>query len=181
MQLPVPFISQHSNVADPAWQKEICTIANLAMVLLYYKKEVPTEELVAEGKSIGGYVSSAVGWDHESIVRLARNHGVHAYRQEFRSGNEVHQERMAQEGVEKLARHIEGGDVVLVSVRNNFDASRGYHTVLLIGIERDDNKAVASFVYHDPDDTDREGENQKVDKTLFLEHWRRLSIFFENA
>ena len=179
MQLQVPFLSQHDASIDPKWQKETCTIVNLAMVLAHYGKDIKTSELITEGEAINGYLGETIGWDHEAIVRLARNHGIQAYKQEFRSNGEIHQERIALEGIQKLARHIENSNPVIVSVRNNFDAERGFHTILLIGVTRDENKTVASFIYHDPDDNEREGENQRVEIDTFFEHWRRLCIFFE--
>jgi uncharacterized protein YvpB len=179
MQLTVPFLSQHSDVADPKWQKESCTIVNLAMALSYYGKKVTTEELIAEGESIGGYCGEKIGWDHESIVRLARNHGINAYRQEFRSNNKTHQKELTEKGIEKLAQHIQKGNVATVSVRNKFEASRGFHTILLIGVSRNLRGRITGFIYHDPDNEVTEGKNQIVDKQTFLIHWRKLAIFFE--
>jgi hypothetical protein len=53
---------------------------------------VPVDDVISEGISIGGYKQD-IGWSHEALVRLFRNRGINAYRQEFVTKRNEHEDK----------------------------------------------------------------------------------------
>jgi hypothetical protein len=192
MKLNVPYFSQVSGVLNPEWRDRACTVTNLKMVLEFYGTEgkgiIPSiDDLVQEGIEIHAY-DPAVGWNHEGVVRLARNHGVNAYAQEFRSmtidrrtGSSApsnYSDKLFSEGLGKIAHHVEEGHPVIVSVLPGFGNNTQYHTVLIVGAERADDGGITGFWCLDPFREDSAGtEAIHVDLERFKQYWRRLAIF----
>src|SRR3989344_4076261 len=117
MKLDVPYYSQWSDVYSKEWKKKACGVASVKMVLEYVtqNKEAPSNDaLIQEGVFIGGY--SKDGWIHDALVALLRNHGVRAYRQEFRSrvvdfikkisSTNAFEQKLAEKGIEKFIKEI---------------------------------------------------------------------------
>ncbi|MEK7579531.1 MAG: C39 family peptidase [Patescibacteria group bacterium] len=190
-KLNVPYVSQISDVKDPHWQSRSCTIANTKMLFLYYEKEIgntPTlEGLIEEGIAIKAY-NQVTGWGHAGIARILRNHGLSAYNEEFRSQaidlttGEVkpssHAEALCTSGIEKVGRSVEEKHPVIISVSPDFGENKEYHTVLVIGVERDAEGKVCGFWYLDPYLLRPRGEEAIfVSLEKFKTHWRRLAIF----
>ena len=72
----VPFYSQFEDISDPEWQKLGCGIADLAMLIEFYKPGiVSVNALLQEGISAGAFVPGA-GWSHKGLAMLARNYGL---------------------------------------------------------------------------------------------------------
>lgn len=165
--ISVPYLSQFDESVPAQWRERACSITNLAMVLRYFSLEndVTIEALIREGESIEGAFGSR-GWTHESIVRLARNHGVSAYAQEFKSRDEGITERFFHEGVGKIRQQTNAGVPVMVSIKKD---NGSFHTVTIIHTNG------TSVVYHDPE----VGPSQMVSVEEFAKIWRRLAIFFE--
>lgn len=190
MKIDVPYFSQIKDIADDTWKRHGCSITNLKMVLEYHARilkdlqmtgSVPgIDALIDEGTAIGAYQYS-VGWTHEGIVRLARNHGLPAYAQEFRSmdidpvsGQAVPSDRLVDVGIAKLMESVERGHPVIVSVLPGFGDNKTLHTVTLSGVEREQN----GFYVHDPVDPSSQ-THRFVAVDEFKKYWRRLAIFFD--
>ena len=192
MRLDVPYFSQISDVDNPEWRERACTVTNLKMVLAYYAtkdgNDVPSiDALIQEGIEIHAYDPS-VGWNHEGIVRLARNHGVNAYAQEFRSmiidrlsgsaSPSVFSDKLFEEGIGKIARHVEEAHPVIVSVLPGFGDNTQYHTVLVVGRERSGDGTINGFWCLDPYlERDKGTDGTLVGLERFKQYWRRLAIF----
>jgi hypothetical protein len=193
MKLDVPYCSQISDIENPEWRDRACTVTNLKMALEYYAKQNGAEPvpaigaLIEEGIEIHAY-DPAVGWNHEGIVRLARNHGVNAYAQEFRSmtidrrtgssSPSRYSDKLLSEGVGKIAHHVEEGHPVIVSVLPGFGSNTQNHTVLVMGVARGDDDSVRSFSCLDPFQERSAGETPiEVPLERFTAFWRRLAIF----
>lgn len=193
MKLQVPYFSQLNDVENADWQDRACTIANLKMVLEYYSAKsamgaIPSiDALIEEGIEIHAYEPS-VGWSHEGVVRLARNHGINAYAQEFRSmtidrrtgsaSPSIYSEKLFEEGLGKIAHHVEEGHPVIVSVLPGFGNNNGYHTVLVVGVEHDVGDVAQGFWCLDPFLERTEGEKPvSIPLEKFKSLWRRLAIF----
>ncbi len=164
MRTAVPFHSQYGDDVPEKWRAHACTIANLKMVLdfLGVSPQPTIAELLTEGESMRGF--GPRGWTHDAIVYLLHNHGVRAYREEFRSRDETVTDRFAHEGVEKIRAHTDSGMPVLTSIEK---PNGSYHTVLVIGMRGD------MLMYHDPE----VGPDQQISADEFLKHWKRLAIF----
>lgn len=192
MKLDVTYFSQIDDVVNPEWRERACTVTNLKMMLEFYaatgSEPIPSiDDLVQEGIEIHAY-DPAVGWSHEGIVRLARNHGVNAYAQEFRSmaidrrtGSAApsdYSEKLFSEGLGKIAHHVEAGHPVIVSVLPGFGNNTQYHTVLIVGAERADDGSISGFWCLDPFLERTAGKEAiLVDLERFKQYWRRLAIF----
>ena len=111
------------------------------------------------------------GWIHDQLVHLARNHGVHAYREEYRSFADLLAQRLIQGGLQKIIKTIEEGKPVIVSVEKGFEPSDKFHQVIIVGYEN------GAFLYHDPETPNDSGTYLSIPIENFLPHWRHLAIF----
>lgn len=184
--IPVPYISQYSDVFEKDWQNRSCGIACVAMLLGYYNLEdINPMRLINEGVAIGGHCNK--GWFHESLVRLLRNHGVNAYAQEFRSVDvspenktfEINslETKMIESGINKIISEIDLGHPVIISVGPGFNTNKENHLILIIGYDFSDEKK--NFIVHDPDGVDKNELNYEmpVEISKIRQFWRKFAIF----
>ena len=162
--MPVPFLSQYDESISEDWRSRACSVTNLYMVLKSRGVDTTVQALIEEGESIGAF--GPRGWTHEGIVRLAHNHGVSAYAQEFRSLDEQKAEALGKKGIQKIHLHLEKGIPAIVSIQKE---NGSFHTITLVGSSEN------GFLVHDPE----EKEPTVLEEADFLKRWRRLSIFFE--
>jgi len=186
MKLEVPYLSQHHDVKDTTWQNKSCGIVCVKMILDFLRTNksetyVPVDDVISEGISIGGYKQD-IGWSHEALVRLFRNRGINAYRQEFVTKRKEHEEKLIQDGLVKIATSI--GDEklpVIVSVEEGFDENKFSHLIVLTGFEMSEEKSekFEGFYCHDPDAREGKKAHVFVETAKFLKYWRKFVIFVE--
>ncbi|HEY9586055.1 MAG TPA: C39 family peptidase [Candidatus Paceibacterota bacterium] len=183
MKLNVPYHSQFDEITIPEWKERGCAITCLKMCLDFVKpNEIPNiDDLIKEGIAINGYLGN-VGWRHETLVRLAHNHGVPAYQEEFRSvkvdvANKTFSENIFEKdlidiGVQRIRETIDRKIPVIVSVNER----SGFHQLVVVGYE-DSLGTTTGFYVSDPDN--RVGEKQGVFMPVsdFLAVWRKFAIF----
>jgi hypothetical protein len=138
------------------------------------------DALFEEGLMIGA-ADADHNWTHAGIARLARNHGVHAYAQEFKSRSQgranAYEERLREDGIRKIARSIDLGLPVVLSVTGRREG--GPHTVLAIGFVGEVTDP-AGLIVHDPDhETTEGGSNIHMSIVDLRKTWRNMAIFFE--
>ncbi len=186
----VPYCSQYLNVEDENWRPRACGIACLKMVMDFHaeraKRKIPSaDELLKENEFIGGFGS--FGSEHESLVMIARNYGLRAYRQEFRSvindykNNRVlknpYEKQMLVCGIEKMIANLDNGFPVIVSAVKNFSEEDKFHLIVLTGFEKEGDELLG-FYYHDPGSFDKKnGKHKFVPIDTFKKHWRKMAIF----
>ena len=189
MKLNVPYLSQQLDVTKEEWRDRACGVTALAMILHYHLSDemCSIDELIDEGVLIGGYGER--GWIHDGLVALARNHGLSAYRQEFRSMtiNVVaktmhasdHEHDLIADGLHTIVRALESGMPVIVSVFGGFRNGGEYHIIVLTGYERDHTRgALGGFYYHEPNTSDpATGTHAYVNRETFKKYWRKMAIF----
>lgn len=187
--LNVPYYSQR-DVENKEWKDRSCAIVCLKMILDYHLEvELPSVwDLIREGVMIDG-VDENSDWKQDSIVMLLRNHGLSAYRQEFKSfeiniesGKGIpgeYSEKMLTGGINKIVDNLNSDKPVLASVSKMFGDENIFHMVVLVGFEKDGNGEVKGFYYNDSDYEIEQGKALFVDIEIFKKHWRRLSIFIE--
>lgn len=175
--LPVPYLSQYRDVIAPKRRRSACSVTCLSMVLAHLLPEdAPSPDaLYDEGESIGARDARG-DWTHDGIVRLARNHGLLAYPQEFRSrrGGEPsrYEPEFMNRGVEKIRSSIARGTPVIISITRRGGSTN--HTVVVVGANE------GGFVMHDPDaQNTQDGKNIYLSMEEFQNIWRGLAIFFE--
>jgi len=184
--IPVPYISQFSKEFDEEWHYKSCGIACVAMLLAYYNLEDSSPmRLLEEGITIGGWTD--IGWRHEALVRILRNHGVNAYSQEFRSIQvsskynsfkiNPMEEKMMEDGIAKMIAEIDGGHPVMVSVDEGFNTNLEKHIVLVVGYDFTDKQE--KFIIHDPRGINsiERFDLMPVDIAKIRKFWRKFAIF----
>lgn len=194
MILKIPFCSQYDDAIETDWQSRVCTLACLKMAFdfLFPKDNVSVNNLVIEANSIindlirrGLLVKdhTSHGWPHDVIVFVSHNHGIPAYKEEFKSvkvdletnmfAPGIFEKEMTDIGVERIIQAIVHKRPVIVSITKPNDS---YHTVLVVGFEGDE-KNPTQIIYHDPDTKDGGSSFQKIPVSDFLKKWRKLAIF----
>lgn len=189
MQVSVPFYSQHAPEIPEEWRSRACGVTALKMALdIALQKEgreAPgVSDLIEEAKAVGGWTE--YGWAHEALARVAHNHGVPAYREEFKSvfvdllnhafSPSSFVESMLEHGIARLREGIERGRLPIVSVPLHFEEKGAFHLVLLTGYGFQNE--IPGFYYNDSAYIESaEGRERFVDEETFKARWRRLAIF----
>lgn len=133
----VPFYSQFDDIAWPTWQGRACGVANLAMVIDYYRETPPEPQtLLEQGVDAGHYIAD-VGWSHRGLVQLAERYGVTGTLHGF-SG-------MTKDAAYHRLRTILANGPVIASVHNEFDPTSTIPHLVVVRDIRDGN-----VYYNDP-------------------------------
>jgi uncharacterized protein YvpB len=192
--LEVPFYSQKEIVTNGEGDSA-CGIVCVKMILDYKTDDrlqntehrISIDDLVKEGYIVGG--KEEAGWKHETIVRVLRNHGIMAFRQEFIAHevviskqkvesskgvlNEEVTEEMRGVALTKFEMFIDQGYPVMTSMRPGFGENGGDHLVLIVGYDED------NLYINDSQMGSDEGSPIAVSKKKFMEYWKGLSVFVE--
>lgn len=188
--LPVPYFSQWRDIfSDDAWRERACGVASAAMAATFILDEPVLPDLVlAEARALTGSLAwTPYGPSHPALCAILRNHGLHAYAEEFRArrfsletGGFVAapdlEERSLLRGLAKLASSVREGNPVIVSMAPGFRTSASTHLVLVVGV-RGLVATPTAFAVHDPDDRESPGEAVWVSAEEFVAAWRRMAIF----
>jgi hypothetical protein len=209
MKLPVPYASQHAEIKDKDWQSRACGIACVKMVIDYFASApqrhifatpASMEDLLAEGVFIleDGLAKNIHGWVHDYLVALLHNHGVPAYKEEFRT---VHFDAATKSfapshyassfldaGVQNIVDHLDHDNPVIVSGIKDWKQEGKYHLFVVVGYEKAEEGneqgvaagALTGFYYHDPDaHTPKHSprENLFISLEDFKSKWRKMAIF----
>lgn len=192
----VPYYSQFVHVKNPDWKLKSCTMACLKMAMeyvlsssqpsiddLFRESEFIQQDMV--GRGLLTTQATSHGRTHDTIVKVAHNHGCLAHPEEFRSvsvnedgtfGPSSYSEAMLEAGIGRLCQSIANNSPVIVSVSRKFEVGGTPHSVLIIGFEKD-----SGFYYRDPDSEEEESvlEGSFISLAGFKQHWRRLAIFVD--
>lgn len=182
----VAYYSQFDHVEREEWKSRACSIACLKMALDFLKEgeDSSVDALIDEAVLVKGWTPH--GWTHDSLTLVAHNHGVPAYREEFRSlhvdvstgtfSPSISAEELLRYGVQKLVSHLENGGLTIISTHRNWQTSESFHTVIFIGFEKEGDR-ITGFYYHDPDTEGGRKENQFITLADFLSGWRKMAVF----
>lgn len=156
----VPFYSQIRDISDPKWKKLSCGIADMAMIINFYKPgAVAPDALLQAGLAAGAFIDG-VGWKHQGLADLGHPYGLSG------SGHDV-SHLSKSEAFAVLAQHLEDGPVI-ASVYYTFDpASPIPHLVVITGT------ADGMVFYNDP--AMREGDHA-ISIAGFLRGWKKRFI-----
>jgi hypothetical protein len=184
--LLVPYFSQNDETVPVEWHDRACGVTCLAMALAYYDLEkTKISDLINEGLLIGGYVEG-LGWQHECLVRIFRNKGIHSYAEEFRAvdvdlANKkfsagTFEPQLIQGGIEKITYELDKRRPVIVSMHPHFRENKVGHLVILVGYEGNPTDP-SGFHFHDPDSRFSAGNDLYVDRQHFNMYWRKFAVF----
>lgn len=72
----VPFYSQFKDISEEKWKKNACGIADVAMIIEYYKPGIiSVNNLLYKGIESGSY-DERFGWSHKGLIDLAKKYGL---------------------------------------------------------------------------------------------------------
>jgi len=156
------------------------------MVLDYVKPDHQTsvDALIEEAVIMNGYTKH--GWSHDALVNIFRNHGRHAYREEFRSMQlnsvtrqmqpSAYEAKLVRNGISKITNVLVKGKPVIVSVDGGFGDTSGTHLIVLTGFAEDE-VGIEGFFYNDPNAKEGIKKDMFVELPRFREYWRKMAIF----
>jgi hypothetical protein len=149
--------------------------------------------------SIGGRRNYS-GWSHSGIIKALSEAGFVAWRKRCfvlpsdiahlknegieSDGIKRYKEQELGEFLETLAKSIDGGYPVIVSIEKNLGKKITPHLVVMTGYERKGSK-IAGFYINDPNNPKSNNGNRPIHKDLyitcgqFVPMWRKTAIFIE--
>ncbi len=185
-KLNVEFISQDDPSIPDGWTDRSCAIVCLKMCMNFYGSKnsflMPKlPELIKEGLAmLGDQYRPTVGWKHDAIVWLAHNHGVPAYKEEFRSdainlntkefAPSIFSDELLNIGIKRIKESINKEIPVIVSLLPGFGSVSNFHLLVVIGYD------AKGFVVHDPSNSSPK-ENFSISTSDFIKYWRKYAIF----
>ncbi len=156
---PIKKISQYQNSLEKYWQKRICGIVSLALIIDYYQKKLPViEELFKKGLEINGYIKN-IGWRHQSLVELAKFYNLKGKNYDFAYLNEFDAFIMS-------FSFLSQGPFI-ASVYKNFDPKNEGHLIVVNGFIK--NKVYIT----DPQNLKKD----KIDFEKFINGFKKRIIF----
>lgn len=170
--LDIPYQSQYSDDVSADWHRRICGIACVKMILDYFCFEKSIKDLLDDGLSSGGH-DPRVGWSHNTLIKLLKENGVNAQREEFKK------EGLFEAGILKLRDSINKNFPIVISVEAGFDENKTSHLILITGYEASEDRG--GFYYNDPLSEHIEKKDLFVDMDKFEKYWRKLAIFTDSG
>ncbi len=185
-KLLVKFVPQSDSSVPEDWRERSCAIVCLKMCLDFYGKnnsvDMPSaSDLLTEALAMsGGLYNPQNGWKHDALVWLAHNHGVPAYKEEFRSDTinietgettpSIWSDALRDEGLKRIKKSLDNNVPVIVSFLPGFGSVSDSHMVVVVG--HSDN----GFLIHDPSNISPK-EGVEISGEEFLKYWRKYAIF----
>jgi uncharacterized protein YvpB len=160
MPYNVPLYSQIRDISWTEWQQKGCGVADVAMIVNYYKPETTNVQAVLEaGIKSGAYVKN-VGWSHTGLANLAKKYGLVGSEKSFYDFNK-------ELALSEFKKVIDEGPAI-ASIHRNFDPKLSFgHLIVVTGYDD-------KFVYFN-DPGKRDGI-RSVPVSQFMNGWKRKLI-----
>ena len=160
MPYPVPLYSQINDISSIAWQQKGCGVADVAMIVEFYKPNTTTvQKVLEEGIKGGAYVKN-VGWSHAGLAALAVKHGL--------VGKTVDLSVLTREAAFSQFKNTLKEGPIIASIHRGFDPKSPFgHLIVATGFDE-------NFVYYN-DPGKREG-NRKATISDFMKGWKKRLI-----
>ena len=171
----IPFFSQWGDTEDEYWKSRTCTLACLASIISAQHPEQeatlrPLDVLVAEALALSARDPN-VGWIHERIILLAKNHGVAFARREYKGEDEAEN---LMRGFTDIDTALKNEGLVILSVKRGWKDDGTPHSVLVVAKEGEE------YTIYEPDATSKEeGGVVRISNATLAQYWRRLAMFAE--
>lgn len=160
MPYTVPLFSQISDISSPEWKQKGCGVADIAMIIEFYKPNTTSVDKVLEEAIKGGAYVKNVGWSHAGLAALAQKHGMIGKTYSF-------------SGLTKADAFSQFEDIIkegpaIASIHRGFNPKSSYgHLIVVTGF--DDNLVY----YNDPGKHDG---IRKISIDQFMNGWKRSLI-----
>jgi len=160
MPYQVPLYSQVSDISSVAWQQKGCGVADVAMIVEFYKpKTTSVQKVLEEGIKGGAYVKN-VGWSHAGLAALALKHGLVGKTFDFSPLKRL-------DAFSQFKKMVREGPLI-ASIHRGFDPKSPYgHLIVVTGFDE------RLVYYNDPGK--RDGKRQ-VAIADFLSGWKKRLI-----
>jgi uncharacterized protein YvpB len=160
MPYEVPLYSQIADISWTDWKQKGCGVADVAMLVNYYKPKTTNVQAVLEaGIKSGAYVKN-VGWSHTGLASLAKKYGLSGEEKSFYDFNK-------ELALTEFKKVIDEGPAI-ASIHRNFDPKLSFgHLIVITGY---DDKLV---YYNDPGKHDG---IRTVSISQFMSGWKRKLI-----
>lgn len=160
MPYDVPLYSQVSQISSVEWQQKGCGVADIAMLIEFYKPDTTSVQKVLEEALTMGAYQKNIGWKHEGLAAVARKHGL--------VGKTYDLSKLDKENSFKEFKNILEEGPAIASIRRGFNPKSSFgHLIVVTGF---DDKFV---YYNDP------GKRDGIKKVLiddFTKGWKKRLI-----
>jgi ABC-type bacteriocin/lantibiotic exporter with double-glycine peptidase domain len=159
-QFDVPLYYQISDISSVEWQKKGCGVADIAMLVEFYKPNTTSvQKVLEEALASGAYVKN-VGWSHQGLADLAGKYGLVGKTYDFSKSDK-------ETAFNQFKNVLKEGPVI-ASIRRDFDPKSSFgHLIVVTGLDE-------NFVYYN-DPGKREGF-RKVSIADFNKGWKKRLI-----
>lgn len=156
----VPLYSQISDITSVAWQQKGCGVADVAMIVEFYKpKTTSVQKVLEEGLAGGAYVKN-VGWSHAGLAALAVKHGL--------VGKTIDFSPLGKETAFSQFKDVLKEGPMIASIHRGFDPNSPYgHLIVVTGLDE-------NLVYFN-DPGKRDGK-RSVSIADFMKGWKKRLI-----
>ncbi|MFA6257927.1 MAG: C39 family peptidase [Candidatus Paceibacterota bacterium] len=160
MPYSVPLYSQISDISSVAWQQKGCGVADVAMIVEFYKPNTTSVQKVLEQALKGGAYVKNVGWSHQGLASLAVKYGL--------VGKTVDLSKFKNETALSQFKNTVKEGPVIASIRRGFNPKSPFgHLIVVTGF---DDKLV---YYNDPGKRDG---IRTVPISDFMKGWKKRLI-----
>lgn len=160
MPYNVPLYSQISDISSVEWQQKGCGVADLAMIIEFYKPKTTSVQKVLEEALSGGAYEKNVGWKHDGLAALAVKHGLVGRTYDLSS-------------LDKNTAFSQFQDIIkegpaVASIHRGFNPKSPFgHLVVITGFDE-------NFIYYN--DPGKHDGIRKVSVTEFMKGWKKRLI-----
>ncbi len=160
MPYDVPLFSQISDISSVNWKQKGCGVADIAMLIEFYKPNTTTvQKVLEEGLASGAYLKN-VGWKHDGLAKLATKYDLIGKTHDFSKSDKI-------TALIQLKDIIKEGPAI-ASIRRGFNPTSSFgHLIVVTGF---DDKLV---YYNDPGK--KEGI-RNVPISEFMNGWKKRLI-----
>ncbi len=156
----VPLYSQITDITSPEWKQKGCGVADLAMLIEYYKPKTTTVQKVLETALVFGAYQKNVGWSHEGLANLAKKYDL--------VGKTIDYTKLNKDTALSQLKDIIKEGPAIASIHRGFNPKSSFgHLIVITGFDND------LIYYNDPGKHDG---IRKVTITDFLKGWKQRLI-----
>jgi len=160
MPYEVPLYSQINDISSVEWKQKGCGVADLAMLIEFYKPKTTTVQKVLEAALASGAYEKNVGWKHEGLADLATNYDLSGRTYDFSKSDK-------NTALNQFKDIIKEGPAI-ASIHRGFDPKSSFgHLIVITGFDND------LVYYNDPGKHDGV---RKVSITDFTNGWKKRLI-----
>jgi uncharacterized protein YvpB len=160
MPYNVPLYSQIADISSVAWKQKGCGVADVAMIVEFYKPKTTSVQKVLEEALASGAYQKNVGWKHDGLAALAVKHGL--------VGRTFDLSKLQKDIAFDQFKDLVKEGPVIASIHRGFNPKSPYgHLIVITGFDD------TTVYYNDPGKHDG---IRKVPIADFVKGWKKRLI-----